>query len=86
MIDFTGRFCLYASPEKGKVNPSMPGVYLKDGESFESLVRRFKKQCEKGGILADVRKRECYEKPSVAKKKKSMQARKKSFQSGRPRD
>lgn len=64
----------------------MPGVILKDGESIESLVRRFKKQCEKAGILADVRKREAYEKPSIVKKKKSMQARKRASQVGRGRD
>lgn len=54
----------------------MPGVKLKDGESFESIVRRFKKQCERAGILAEVRKRECYEKPSITRKKKMQQARK----------
>jgi small subunit ribosomal protein S21 len=59
----------------------MPGVNSRDGESFESMMRRFKKQCEKGAILAEVRKRECYEKPSVAKKKKSAQARKRGVRS-----
>lgn len=58
----------------------MPGVFLRDGESFEGAVRRFKKQCEKAGILAEVRKRECYEKPSIRKKKKQAQARKKAAQ------
>ncbi len=61
----------------------MPGIIIRDGESFESAVRRFKKQCEKSGILADVRKHEAYEKPSVAKKKKSAQARKKVAFPGR---
>lgn len=55
----------------------MPGIVIRDGESFESAVRRFKKQCEKAGIMADIRKHECYEKPSIKKKKKSAQARKK---------
>lgn len=55
----------------------MAEVKLKDGESFESIVRRFKKQCEKAGILAEVRKREHYEKPSIAKKKKAAAAKKK---------
>ncbi|EKD51932.1 MAG: hypothetical protein ACD_62C00155G0003 [uncultured bacterium] len=54
----------------------MPGVSIRDGESFEAAVRRFKKQCEKAGILAEVRKRECFEKPSIQKKKKQAQARK----------
>lgn len=55
----------------------MPGVILREGETFEQAVRRFKKQCEKAGILADVRKHEHYEKPSIRRKKKSANARKK---------
>lgn len=54
----------------------MPMVKIREGESFESAVRRFKKQCEKAGILTEVRKREHYEKPSVRKKKKSIAAQK----------
>ena len=55
----------------------MPGVIIRDGESFEQAVRRFKKQCEKAGILADVRKHEHFEKPAIKRKKKSIEARKK---------
>lgn len=51
----------------------------KEGESFESLMRRFKKQCEKAGILSEIRKREHYDKPSVKLKKKSIAARKRAF-------
>jgi len=54
----------------------MPLVRVREGESFEGAVRRFKKQCEKAGILTEVRKREHFEKPSIAKKKKSAAARK----------
>lgn len=54
----------------------MPIVRCKEGESFESAIRRFKKQCEKAGILTEVRKREHYEKPSVRKKRKSIAAQK----------
>lgn len=54
----------------------MPGITVKDNESFESALRRFKKQCEKSGILSDIRKREYYEKPSVKRKKKALAARK----------
>ena len=54
----------------------MPGIKIKDGESFEGAVKRFKKQCEKAGILTELRKREHYEKPSIRKKRKSMSARK----------
>ncbi len=54
----------------------MPSVKVREGESFESALRRFKKQCEKAGILSEIRRREHYEKPSVKKKKKALAARK----------
>jgi len=54
-------------------------VRVREGESFESALRRFKKQCEKAGILSEVRKREHYEKPSVRKKKKAIAAIKRSL-------
>ena len=56
----------------------MPGIRLREGEAFEAALRRFKKQCEKAGILSDVRKREHYEKPSVKAKKKAVAARKRA--------
>ncbi len=55
----------------------MPTVVVREDESFESALRRFKKQCEKAGVLSELRKREHYEKPSVRRKKKAMAARKK---------
>ena len=48
----------------------MPGVRVRENESFEGALRRFKKQCEKSGILSEVRKREYYEKPSTIKNRK----------------
>ena len=54
----------------------MAQVKIRDNESFEMAFRRFKKACEKSGILSEVKKREHYEKPSVRKKKKSLAARK----------
>lgn len=57
----------------------MPGIKIREGEGFESALRRFKKQCEKAGILSEIKKREHYEKPSVRKKKKSIAARKRSL-------
>lgn len=51
-------------------------VRIRDNEAFEQAFRRFKKACEKSGILSEVKKREHYEKPSVRLKKKSMAARK----------
>lgn len=61
----------------------MPGIKVKDGEPFESALRRFKKQCEKAGILSEVRKREHYEKPSVKRKKKSLAAKKRALKRNR---
>ena len=49
----------------------MPGIKLREGESFEQALRRFKKQCEKAGILSDLRKREYYEKPSTILNRKN---------------
>lgn len=57
----------------------MASVTVKEDESFEGALRRFKKQCEKAGVLSELRKREHYEKPSVRRKKKSMAARKKAL-------
>jgi small subunit ribosomal protein S21 len=51
-------------------------VRLAPGESIESALRRFKKATQKAGILAEARKHEHYEKPSVRRKKKSAAARK----------
>ncbi len=67
----------------------MPGIVIRDGDSFEAAIKRFKKSCEKSGILSEVRKREAYEKPSVKRKKKAIAARKRSMKktfSRPPRD
>ncbi len=56
----------------------MPSVRVTESESFERALKKFKKQCEKEGILSDVRKREHFEKPSVKRKKKAVAARKKA--------
>jgi len=57
---------------------TVPGLKVRDTEPYEGALRRFKKQCEKAGILAEVRRREFYEKPSVRRKKKSIAARKRN--------
>lgn len=54
----------------------MTQIKVGKNETLDSAIRRFKKQCAKTGILAEVRKREHYEKPSVKRKKKSEAARK----------
>ena len=56
----------------------MAEVRVKENESLDSALRRFKRQCARSGVLTELRKREHYEKPSVRKKKKSEAARKKA--------
>ncbi len=57
----------------------MPSVNVKESESFETALKKFKKQCEREGILSEIKKREHYEKPSVKRKKKALAARKKAL-------
>lgn len=57
----------------------MAEIRVKENESLDSALRRFKRQCQRSGIQAELRKRECYEKPSVKRKKKSEAARKRKF-------
>jgi small subunit ribosomal protein S21 len=57
----------------------MPVVKVRESESFENALKKFKKQCEREGILSEIKKREHYEKPSVKKKKKAIAARKKAI-------
>ncbi len=57
---------------------SMPEVIIHDDESFERALKRFKKKCEKAGILSDLRKHRHYEKPSERKKRKMNAARRKN--------
>ena len=54
-------------------------IRVKDGETLDSALRRFKRQCARSGVLAELRKREHYEKPSVKRKKKSEAARKRKY-------
>ncbi len=61
----------------------MPIVRVGAKEFFENALKKFKKQCEREGILSEIKKREHYEKPSVKKKKKSIAARKKAHKRGR---
>ena len=55
----------------------MAEVKSRDGEPLESLLRRFKKKVQEAGVIAELKKREHYDKPSIRKKKKSIAARKK---------
>ena len=57
----------------------MSEVRVKENESLESALKRFKRQCARAGVMAAVRKREHYEKPSVKRKKKAEAARKRRY-------
>ena len=57
----------------------MSEIRLKENESLENALRRFKRQCAKSGVLNELRKREHYEKPSEKRKKKSEAARKRKY-------
>jgi small subunit ribosomal protein S21 len=53
-------------------------VIAEPDESFENALKRFKKQCQKAGLMSELRKRQHYEKPSVKRKRKTLAARKKA--------
>ena len=55
----------------------MPSVHVREEESFENALRRFKRKCEKAGVLTELKKRQHFEKPSVKRKRKAIQAKKK---------
>ena len=52
----------------------MPSVRVRDNEPFDIAIRRFKRACEKAGILAEVHRREFYEKPTTTRKRKAAAA------------
>ena len=60
----------------------MTTVKVGDNESLDSAIKRWKRKCQKDGIIGDIRKKEAYDKPSVAAKKKSENARKRARNRG----
>jgi small subunit ribosomal protein S21 len=56
-------------------------VKIHEGESFESLLKRFSKKVEQAGIISEVRRRNFFEKPSIKKKRKEAAKRRKSHRS-----
>jgi len=66
----------------------MPGIKVRDGEPIDKVLRIFKKQVEKAGVIGDLKKNQHYEKPSVKRKKKAIAARKRRIKQlrkmGRP--
>ena len=57
----------------------MAEIKVKDNESLDRAIKRFKRQCTRAGVIAEVRKREAYVKPSVKRRKKSEAARKRKY-------
>jgi small subunit ribosomal protein S21 len=52
-------------------------VKVREGESIEEALRRFKRECERNGIMQEIKRREFFESPSVRKKRKAAEARRK---------
>ncbi len=52
----------------------MPSVKVRENEPFDAALRRFKRSCEKAGVLSEVRRREFYEKPTAVRKRKAAAA------------
>ena len=57
----------------------MPNVRVRDNEPFDVALRRFKRSCEKAGILAEVRRRQAYEKPTTVRKRDKAAAVKRQY-------
>jgi small subunit ribosomal protein S21 len=57
----------------------MPAVRVKENEPFDVALRRFKRSCEKAGVLAEVRAREFYEKPTSVRKREKAAAVKRNL-------
>lgn len=57
----------------------MSEVKVRKDETLDQALRRFKRQCQRSGVMSEVRRREHYEKPSVKRKKKSEAARKRKY-------
>lgn len=57
----------------------MTGITVKQGEPYESFIRRFRRACERAQILRDIKRHEYYEKPSVRRKRKRAEARRRAF-------
>ena len=62
---------------KGGITDFMPAVKIRDHEPFEKAFKRFTKQCEKAGLMSDIKKHQHYEKPSDKKKRRLAAAKRK---------
>jgi small subunit ribosomal protein S21 len=71
MADSAGSAGVFFCPTRAY---SMPGVRIRESEHFDAALRRFKRACEKAGILTELRRREFYEKPTQERKRKKAAA------------
>jgi small subunit ribosomal protein S21 len=71
-----------ARPYEGGEYPTVSEVKVREGETFESALRRFNKKIKQNGVLSEVRRREHYEKPSVRRKRKLVAAKKRRLKAG----
>ena len=80
-IIFSDFSCLmiFSGNMRREGNRKMAEIKVKEGESLDSALRRFKRAMARSGVLTELRKREHYEKPSVKRKKKSEAARKRKY-------
>ena len=76
---YPNMYCTAQFATEGWSGRDMSNVIVKENESLDSALRRFKRNCAKAGSQQEIRKREHYEKPSVRRKKKSEAARKRKF-------
>ncbi|MCX7784773.1 MAG: 30S ribosomal protein S21 [candidate division WOR-3 bacterium] len=57
----------------------MPEIIVREGESYENFIRRFRRACEQAGIHKEIKRREFYEKPSERRKRKLAEAKRKAW-------
>lgn len=55
----------------------MVNIRVREGESIEDAIRRFKRECERNGVMQEIKKREFYRAPSVVRKEKLAEAKRK---------
>jgi small subunit ribosomal protein S21 len=72
-VHFAARF-YSPSTHKAPAEVSMPSVRVRENEYFDVALRRFKRACEKAGVLSELRRREFYEKPTQERKRKKAAA------------
>ena len=73
IVQYNGAYTAWS----GEGRDIMSEVKVGKNESLDSALKRFKRTCQKSGVMQDIRKHDHYEKPSIKKKKKSEAARKK---------